>query len=335
MTEKIMVTGPDGFVGTRLCERLLKAGFTVRGAQFAPLPLPEGCERRVIGDLAGEVNWPEALAGVDRVVHLAARVHIMNDDAADPLAAFRQVNTEGTRRLAEAAAAAGVKRFVFVSTVKVLGEATAEHPFSPGDPFAPEDPYGISKMEAEQLLGRIAGETGMEVTIVRPPLVYGPGVRANFLKLFLAVKKGIPLPFGLIRNRRSLVGVDNLVDFLAHCLTHSKAANEPFLVSDGRDLSTPELVRAIAKALGRRPVLLPIPPALMMRAGGLLGKRAEVERLCGSLALDISKSRELLGWTPPVQVEEGLARLAAWSREQEGKFSRRGAVAQRGEGERL
>jgi nucleoside-diphosphate-sugar epimerase len=310
--ERILVTGPDGFVGTRLCERLLKDGFAVRGAQFAPAPLPAGCESVIVGDLAVAKNWPEALQGVDRVIHLAARVHIMNDSAADPLSEFRHVNTEGTRRLAEAAALAGVKRFVFISTIKVLGEATPDRPFSAEDVPSTLDPYGRSKLEAEQLLMQISQTSGMEVTIVRPPLVYGPGVRANFLKLLSAVNKGLPFPFGLVNNRRSLVSVDNLVDFLACCLIHPGAANEAFLVSDGRDMSTAELVRLIANAMDRRAMLLPVPPELMKFAGGLLGKRAEVKRLCGSLAVSIAKNRDLLGWTPPVSVESGLKETVEW-----------------------
>jgi nucleoside-diphosphate-sugar epimerase len=312
MMEKVLVTGPDGFVGTRLCARLLKDGLAVRGAQFAPVPLPEGCESIVVGDLAEATNWDEALTGVDRVVHLAARVHIMNDSAKDPLREFRHVNVEGARKLAEAAVRAGVKRFVFISSIKVLGEATTDRPFSADDPFAPQDPYGVSKMEAEQLLNQISRTSGMEVTIVRPPLVYGPGVRANFLKLLSAVNKGFPLPFGLIRNQRSLVGAGNLIDLIACCLTHPKAANQAFLAGDGRDLSTADLVRLIAEAMNRRPALLPVPPALMKVAGSLLGKRAEVDRLCGSLALDISKSRKLLGWNPPVSVEDGLKETVQW-----------------------
>ena len=310
--ERILVTGPDGFVGQRLCERLLKDGYAVRGAQFAPVPLPAGCESVIVGDLSAAPNWPEALQGVDRVVHLAARVHIMNDSAADPLSEFRHVNTEGTRKLAEAAVRAGVKRFVFISTIKVLGEATPDQPFSADDIPVTDDPYGTSKLEAEQLLTRLSQESSMEVTIVRPPLVYGPGVRANFLKLLSAVNKGLPFPFGLVNNRRSLVSVDNLVDFLACCLIHPAAANEAFLVSDGRDISTAELVKLIAKAMDRRAMLLPVPPALMKFAGGLLGKRAEVKRLCGSLAVSIAKNRDLLGWTPPASVESGLKETVEW-----------------------
>lgn len=312
MSERILITGPDGFVGTPLCARLLHDGFVVRGAQLAPAPLPDGCESVVVGDLASSGKWPEALDGVDRVIHLAARVHVMNDTAADPLQAFRHVNVEGTRALAEAAACAGVKRFVFISTVKVLGEATDRHPFAADDPPAPQDPYGVSKLEAERLLSELARRTGMQVAVVRPPLVYGPGVRANFLKLMSAVNRGLPLPFGLIKNRRSLVGLDNLVDLLARCLTHENAAGQAFLVSDGRDLSTAELIRLVAAALGRRPALLPVPPAWMKLAGRALGKGAVVDRLCGSLELDISKTRQLLDWTPPVAVEQGLCKTAAW-----------------------
>jgi UDP-glucose 4-epimerase len=201
---------------------------------------------------------------------------------------------------------------VFISSIKVLGEATPDQPFFADDPFAPEDPYGVSKMEAELLLREISEESGMELTIVRPPLVYGPGVRANFAKLMGIVLKRIPLPFQWIKNQRSLVCVNNLVDFLVCCLTHDKAANESFLVSDGQDLSTADLVRYIARAAGRRPMLLPVPPAVMKLAGSVLGKRAQVDRLLGSLAVDISKGRKLLGWTPPVSVEDGLKETVRW-----------------------
>lgn len=310
--EKVLVTGPDGFVGSRLCERLLKDGFAVRGAQFAPMPLPEGCESIIVGDLATATNWTEAMDGVDLVVHLAARVHVMDDEAKDPLQEFRHVNVEGTRAVAEAAANAGVKRLVFISSIKVLGEATHGSPFRADDVPNPVDPYGVSKMEAEQLIFETSKSRGMEVVVVRPPLVYGPGVRANFEKLLGVVHKGIPLPFGLVKNGRSLVAVDNLIDFLVCCLTHEKAANEAFLVSDGQDLSTAELVRVIAKALDRPARLMPVPPALMKLAGTVLGKRDQVDRLLGSLIVDISKNRELLGWEPPLSVDDGLYETAKW-----------------------
>ncbi len=310
--DKVLVTGPDGFVGYRLCSRLIEEGFAVRGAQFSRLPLPEGCESIVVGDLAEAVNWDEAFDGVDRVIHLAARVHVMNDESNDPLTAFRHVNADGTRAVAEAAVRAGVKRFVFVSTVKVHGEGTRDLPFHSDDSFAPEDPYGVSKMEAEQMLASLSVAGDLEVTAVRPPLVYGPGVRANFLRLLSAVNKGLPLPFGMIHNHRSLVGVNNLIDLLVCCLVHEKAGNEAFLVSDGRDLSTAELVRAMAEALGCRPRLLPVPAVLMKLAGGLIGKRGEVDRLLGSLTVDISKNRELLDWQPPVSIEQGLKETAEW-----------------------
>ncbi len=313
MSQRVLVTGPDGFVGYRLCERLLEDGNVVRGAQFASAPLPDGCEPVIVGDLAEASNWDEALAGVDCVVHLAARVHIMNDDADDPLEAFRHVNVEGTRKLADAAVRAGVKRLVYVSSIKVLGEATTDHPFSADDAFAPEDPYGISKMEAELLLKKLSSETGLEVTIVRPPLVYGPGVRANFARLLGLVHRGVPLPFGLVRhNRRSLVAVDNLIDLIVCCLSHEKAVNEAFLVSDGRDHSTASLIRTIASAFDTSAHLFPVPPVCMKMAGALLGRRGQVNRLLDSLAVDISKNRELLGWSPPVSVEDGMKKTADW-----------------------
>ena len=312
MSDKILVTGPDGFVGACLCRRLLKDGFAVRGAQLAAAPLPDGCESVVVGDLAAATNWNEAMAGVARVVHLAARVHIMRDQASDPLREFRGVNVEGTKAVALAAARAGVKRFVFVSTIKVLGESSAGRPFSATDPAAPGDPYAVSKWEAETWLAGHATATGMELTIVRPPLVYGPGVRANFLRLMKAVQRGVPMPFGRVRNRRSLVGVHNLVDLLARCVSHPQAAHEIFHVSDGEDLSTADLVRHLAAALGRPARLLPIPEGWMKLAGSLLGKRKEVDRLLGSLEVDISKTKKLIGWNPPVSVEEGLRETAEW-----------------------
>lgn len=309
---KVLVTGPDGFVGYRLCERLMSDGLALRGAQLEMRPLPDGCESVVVGDLAAATNWDEALCGVDRVLHLAARVHVMHDDSLNPLQEFRRVNVEGTRAVVAAALRAGVKRFILISTVKVLGELSPDKPFHADDPYAPEDPYGVSKMEAEQLLMDTAQSSGMEMTIIRPTLVYGPGVRANFLRLLNTVHRGVPLPLGLVNNLRSLVGVDNLIDLMAVCLSHPNAANERFMVSDGHDLSTPELVRMMASAMGRRSRLVPCPTALMRMAGGMLGRGDSVARLLESLTVDIAKNKELLQWSPPYSVEDQMQKTAAW-----------------------
>lgn len=268
----------------------------------------ERVESEIVGNIDSFTRWEGAVSGVDTVIHLAARVHMMNDTSTDPLAEFRRVNTEGTLNLARQAAEAGVRRFIFLSSVKVNGETGF---FRESDVEDPQDPYAISKCEAEQGLRRIAAETGMAVVIIRPPLVYGPGVKANFQSLMRAVGKGVPLPLGAIDNRRSLVGIDNLVDLIVTCIDHPAAANETFLVSDGEDLSTPELVRRIARALGKPARLFPVSPALLKAAATLLGRREAVERLLSSLQVDISKTRDLLGWRPPVSVDAGLTRAVS------------------------
>jgi nucleoside-diphosphate-sugar epimerase len=236
----------------------------------------------------------------------------MNDRKANPLAEFRAVNLNGTLNLARQAAAIGVKRFLFISSVKVNGEGTQPGlAFTEADIPDPQDVYGLSKLEAEQGLRQIAADTGMEVVIIRPPLVYGPGVKANFASLMRAVKKGWPLPLGAIHNQRSLIALDNLVDFIVTCITHPKAANQTFLISDGQDLSTPELVRGLAEAAGTSARLLPVPVWGLEWAGRLVGKGEAVQRLCGNLQIDSSKARTLLGWKPKVSVTEGLRRAVA------------------------
>lgn len=267
-------------------------------------------ERAVVGDLGRGANWAAALAGVEVVVHLAARVHVMHDPVPDPLSVFRQVNVDGTLELAKQASASGVKRLVFLSSVKVNGEAGF---FSESDPPAPQDAYAVSKHEAELGLRAIAGETGIEMVIIRAPLVYGPGVGANFHALMRAVARGIPLPFAAIDNRRSFVGLDNLVDFIRACIQHRAAANETFLVSDGEDLSTPDLIRRLASAMGVKARLFAVPPRLLLGMAMLLGKREAARRLLGSLQVDISKARRLMSWAPPETVDEGLERLIARS----------------------
>ncbi len=306
----LLVTGAAGFVGSAFVARAAaERSGGVRAAVRDKTSFPPGVAVLRIGDLGPDTDWREALIDCSAVVHCAARVHLMSDDATDPLAAYRKANVEGSVTLARQASAAGVRRLVFVSSIKVNGEATAPGAaFTEDDPPAPADPYGISKLEAEQALLALAASTGIEVVIIRPPLVYGPGVRANFAALMRAVARGVPLPLGAVNDRRSLVAIDNLVDLINTCVEHPAAANEIFLVSDGEDLSTTELVRRLARAMGRPARLIPVPVPLLLAGAMLMGKRDIARRLLGSLQVDISKARSLLGWTPPVKVDEGLRR---------------------------
>jgi UDP-glucose 4-epimerase len=310
----VLLTGANGFVGRALQARLLTdAVHRLRCAQRQLTAVPVGgTEFCLAPSLGPDVDWSTALVGVDAILHCAARVHVMNEEAADPLAAFRRVNVDGTLRLARQAAEAGVRRFIFVSSIKVNGEHSL-----PGQPFladhlpAPEDPYGVSKLEAEEGLRSLSSETGMELVIIRPVLVYGPEVKANFLQMMRWLNRGIPLPLGGINeNRRSLVYVGNLVDLIITCLEHPSAANQTFLVSDGEDISTTELLRRMGAALGKPARLLPVPAGLIRFGASLIGRPGIAQRLCGSLQVDISKTRELLGWSPPISVDEGLWRTA-------------------------
>ncbi|MDP2035595.1 MAG: SDR family oxidoreductase [Polaromonas sp.] len=314
MSGRVLVTGASGFLGRRLTATLAASGRDPRAAVRTAAPAPAfaaGLEAVTVGELDAATDWRAALAGVDSVVHLAARVHVMQDTVADPLAEFRRVNVAGTLNLARQAALAGVRRLVFVSSVKVNGEGTAPgRPYTADDVPAPQDAYGVSKHEAELGLQDIAKATGLEVTIIRPVLVYGPGVGANFLAMMRWLYRGVPLPLGAIDNRRSLLAVDNLVDLLLTCLDHPGAANQVFLASDGEDVSTTVLLRRTAQALGKPARLLPVPVPVLGLAARLLGKQDFAQRLCGSLQVDIGKTRDLLGWTPPLSLQAALA-LAA------------------------
>ena len=304
----ILVTGATGFVGGALVGKLASDGFATRAAiRRDSVSLPVGVQTVRVGDLSAGTDWRDALSAVDVIVHTAARVHVMAETASDPLAEFRRANVDGTLHLARQAAEAGVRRFVFVSSIKVNGESSAVgRPFTADDFPAPLDSYGVSKMEAENRLRELAEQTGMEVVIIRPPLVYGPGVKANFASMMRWLRRGVPLPLGAIHNARSLVALDNLADLLVICLTHPAAAGQVFLVSDGEDVSTTELLRRAARAMGRSAYLLPIPSACLEGVAALLGKRSVAQRLCGSLQVDIEKTRRLLGWHPPLTLDQGL-----------------------------
>lgn len=309
---KILVTGANGFVGIPLCQSLVKRGESVRGAvRTASVELPSEVEIFQIDEIDEQTNWKSALHGIDVVIHLAARVHVMRDLSTDSLAEFRKVNVLGAENLARQAAKAEVRRLVYVSSIKANGEETGDgFSYSEQDDPVPQDAYGISKWEAEQVLHQVSRQTGLEVVIVRPPLVYGPGVKGNFAQMIKVLAKGIPLPLASVCNLRSLVYVENLVDALIVCATHPSAAGQTYLVSDGEDISTPDLMRRLGTAMGHPARLFPCPATLLKLAGRLFGKSDQVERLLGSLRVDSGKIRRELNWTPPYTLQQGLQKTA-------------------------
>jgi len=320
----VLVTGANGFVGMAVCRALLDKGRVVRAAvrgksaQDALQGNLPGLPCVHVDDITPGTDWSSALAGCDAVVHLAARVHMMRETASDPLAEYRRMNRDAARHLAESAGRAGVRRFVFLSTIKVNGEASRGAGFRESDPPAPEDSYAVSKWEAEQAIAEAAKAAGMEYVILRPPLVYGPGVAANFLRVLQAVDRGDPVALGSIRNRRSFLYVGNLADAIATCVDHPAAANKTYVLADGGGVSTPELFQRVGAALGR-PARLKKVPLIVMRLGALLlGRAADVSRLTGDLAVDDAAIRRELGWVPPYTMEEGLVETARWYRSQRG-----------------
>lgn len=307
----ILITGATGFIGQAVVELMHHSGYEVVPVVRRSAALPNEV---IIPGLDLETDWKGSLVGCRTVIHLAARTHVMKDEVADPLAEFRKVNVHGTLALARQAAQIGVGRFVFVSSIKVNGEqAEPGQPFRADTPPVPEDAYAISKYEAEQALAALASETGMELVIIRPPLVYGPGVKGNFAAMVRWVRKGIPLPLGAVENQRSLVALDNLASFISLCADPERApraANQVFLVSDGEDVSTAELLRKVARAYGTVPRLVPVPATWLRSVAFMLGKRATADRLLGSLVIDSSKAQDLLGWKPVVPMDIELEKMA-------------------------
>jgi nucleoside-diphosphate-sugar epimerase len=306
--QNLLITGAGGFIGRSLCPMLEQSGFYVRRAVRHPL----GGNAVHIHDIATQTDWRAALEGMDAVVHLAARVHVLREQAEEPRALFRQVNVDATRRIAQQAAEAGVRRFVFISTIGVHGVRTEGRGFTETDAPHPRNEYARSKLEAEYALREVARETELEVVILRPPLVYGSGVKANFLRLLHAVHRGVPLPLAGIRNRRDMVYVGNLADAIRASLSHPEAAGATFLVADGEAVSTPELIRHLARCMGKNPRLFPLPESLLRLCGALTGKSDSVHRLVSSLEVDASHLRRTLDWQPPYALHDGLMATAEW-----------------------
>lgn len=303
-----LVTGANGFVGKFLCAELKRRNFLLKAALRTSDNDFNNIEQVFVASINGATDWSAALKDIDVVIHLAARVHVMADFSADPLAEFRQVNVEGTRQLAVSAVRAGAKRFVYVSSIKANGEE-ADKPYTEFDKPNPHDFYGISKWEAEQAVYQVSAETGLQVVIVRPPLVYGAGVKGNFAQMIKIISKGIPLPFASVKNLRSFIYVENLVDALILCATHPSAAGHTYLVSDGEDVSTPELLNKLGKALAKPAHLFACHPSILRLAGYLTGKTAQVNRLVGSLQVDSSKIKQELGWLPPIVFADAINKM--------------------------
>lgn len=311
MTKCILITGSTGFIGKALINQLLDQCHIKAPVRNKHVNMDDRVDQFLLSSPLEEVDWVPLLDNVDTVIHLAARVHVMKDTVADPLESFRRTNTAGSLNLCRQASKAGVRRFIYLSSIKVNGERTLDGAlFTHQDNNVPTDPYGLSKYEAEQGLMKIADSTGIEIVIIRPPLVYGPGVKANFKSMMNCLHKGVPLPFGLVNNKRSLVALDNVIDLIVTCIDHPAAKNEIFLISDSEDLSTKELLQRMALALGKRSFLLPIPTKLINLFFACIGRQDMIVRLCGSLQVDISHTKNILGWTPPYSTDQSLKKTA-------------------------
>ena len=309
---RLLITGASGFVGRALTLQAAARGLPLRIALRRPeVDLPAGFETARISGLDADTEWGAALEGVAVVAHCAARAHVLREVSSDPLAEFRRVNVEGTLNLARQAVRAGVRRFIFISSIGVNGSETHLEPFTPEDVAAPSSPYALSKYEAESALRLLSKETGLELVVIRPPLIYGPGAKGNFQSMIRWIERGIPLPLGAIHNKRSLVALDNIVDLILVCLQHPAASNQIFLVSDGEDLSTTELLRRLGQALHKPTRLIPVPAVLLSAGASLIGRSDIAQKLVGSLQVDDSHTREVLTWSPPISVREGLRRVAA------------------------
>lgn len=308
---KVLVTGANGFIGQYLCTVLKEIGMEVVAVFHSRRPDQENEHINAVFEktIDGTTNWTEELVGVDVVIHLAARAHVTNERGADDLAKYRKINVEGTRCLAQHASRSGVRRFLFLSSIKVNGERTFDEPFSASQPPNPEDSYGITKMEAEDVLKEVESVDRMEVVIIRPPLVYGPGVKGNLLALVNLVKRGVPLPFGALNNRRDLISIYNLCDLIRVCILHPAAPGNTFLVSDNEAISTRELIRYIARGLGRNARLFFIPIWVLRFVAGIFGKTGKLEKLSGNLQIDISSTQRLLDWSPPFKVAESFQKM--------------------------
>jgi len=307
MNGRVLVTGASGFVRGEVAHQFSLAGWAVRAtSRVATAAKHTRVEGVVVPEDADEPSWRAAVRGVDVVVHCAARVHVMEERDRDPIAAFRRANVDATLSLARAAASSGARRLVFISSVGVNGNASGSRPFGPKDAAAPHSPYACSKHEAELALRDLSAKSGLEIVVLRPPLVYGPSAPGNFARLLRAVRQGVPLPLGAVNNKRSLVARGNLVDLILRCATRPEAAGQTFMVSDGHDLSTTELLQHMAAALGRSARLLPVPTALLQAAAALTGRRALAQQLLDNLQVDISTTRSLLGWTPPLSVVQAM-----------------------------
>ena len=312
---KLLITGGTGFIGKAICENLKSYNYLVNiTSRNNHLKKQNGLIFHNIGEIDQNTKWIDVLDGVNCVIHCAAKTHLLKDLKKNSLLAFRKVNVEGTINLAKQAAACGVKRLIFLSSIKVNGEKTVESSmFKHNDISKPEDAYGISKWEAERGLWEISKQTGLEVVIIRAPLVYGRGVKGNLKRLIKLIKSGTPLPFSLVKNKRSLIGIDNLVDIITRCIDHPNAAGKTFLVCDGEDLSTPKLIKLIASSMEKRAYLFPLPVFLLKILGSIFGKREEINRLVGSLRIDNSYIKETLNWTPPISVQEGIRRMVPYN----------------------